>query len=76
MTNGEIQRAFKERMYAAGYKQRTVWILRDPKKREHITRSAFLKRFDELTKGWGGKKLSASFSTILSMIGREAQRRT
>jgi hypothetical protein len=76
MTNVEKQQAYKERMYAAGYKQRTVWIPRDPEKREHITRTIFLKRFDELTKGWSGKKLSAAFNTILGMVGREARRRT
>jgi hypothetical protein len=64
----ERQRAFKERLYAAGYKQKIIWVARDPEKSEYLTRSAFLRRFDKLTSGWSSGSLSELFNTILSMV--------
>jgi hypothetical protein len=64
--NKERQRDFKERMYAAGYKQKIVWVPRKPDGR--MSRSRFMKRFEELTEGWSGIRLSELFSAILSMI--------
>jgi hypothetical protein len=62
-------------MYAAGYKQKVVWVLR--KSDEKISRPKFMKRFEELTKEWSSVRLSELFSTILSMIesGKEVRRR-
>jgi hypothetical protein len=68
MSNTENQRAFKERLYAAGYKQKIIWVARDPEKGEHLTRSAFLRKFDRLIAGWSSSSLSELFNTILNMI--------
>jgi hypothetical protein len=68
MTNTETQRAFKERMYAAGYKQKIVWVVRASEKQKPLNRPAFLRRFDKLTAGWSSGSLSELFTTILSMI--------
>jgi hypothetical protein len=71
MTNTENQRAFKERMYAAGYKQKVVWVARE--KQEHLTRAVFLRRLDRLTAGWSSGSLSELFNTVISMV--EVKRR-
>lgn len=75
VSNTENQRAYKERMYAAGYKQKMIWVPRNPD--EKISRSKFMKQFEELTEGWSGIRLSGLYSDILSMVepGREARRR-
>jgi hypothetical protein len=70
MTNNERQKAFKDRMYEAGYKQKIVWVLRDPDEGTRISRETFLKRFGKLTAGWSGKSLSGLFRLILSMLER------
>jgi hypothetical protein len=69
----ERQREFKERMYAAGYKQRIVWVPR--KSKESISRSKFLKRFGELTAGWSSTRMSDLYATILGMIERRERKR-
>jgi G:T-mismatch repair DNA endonuclease (very short patch repair protein) len=68
MTNTERQREFKERMYEAGYKQKIVWVLRNPEEEKKLNRSAFLKRFDKLTSGWSAGSLSELCNNILSMV--------
>jgi hypothetical protein len=69
MGNTENQRLFKERMYAAGYKQAIVWVARDPEEGdERISRSIFLKRLDKLTEGWNVEILSKLYGFILSIV--------
>jgi hypothetical protein len=68
MTNREKQEAFKGRMYAAGYKQKTVWVLRYPEEGKKLTRAVFLRRFDKLTAGWSAGSLSELFHAILNMV--------
>jgi hypothetical protein len=69
MTNTETQRAFKARMYEAGYKQSIVWVARDPDAGSRkITRAAFIRKMDKLTGGWSPDMLSRLFNTVLSMI--------
>jgi hypothetical protein len=60
------QREYKERMYAAGYKQKMVWVSREPG--EKTSRAKFLKRFDELTEGWSSARLSEVFNIILAIV--------
>jgi hypothetical protein len=60
------QREFKARMYAAGYKQKMVWVPRGPG--EKTSRAKFLKRLDELTKGWNSATLSELFTVFLAVI--------
>jgi hypothetical protein len=68
MTNREKQKAYKERMYEAGYKQKMVWVMRNPEKEECVTRPVFMRKLDGLTKGWSAGRLSSLFNTILSMV--------
>jgi hypothetical protein len=69
MTNTEKQRAFKERMYAAGYKQKMVWVPRNPERARKMSREVFLRRFTEMTDGLDSDELSELFSIILNMTG-------
>jgi hypothetical protein len=75
MTVAERQRAYKERLYAAGYKQKVVWVARDPEQGKHLTRSAFLRRFDKLTAGWSSSSLSELFNVILGITGARKEAR-
>jgi hypothetical protein len=73
-TNAEIQAAFKARMYAAGYKQKQVWVLRDdpgPESRGAMDRNGFIRKVDELTAGWGKAKLSKLFRKLVETIKAE-----
>jgi hypothetical protein len=68
-TNTEKQHEFKARMYAAGYKQKQVWVLRDPGKRPAKTgRLDFIRKLDELTADWSPAKLSRVFGEIISLL--------
>jgi hypothetical protein len=67
------QREYKERMYAAGYKQKMIWLPRETG--EKISRSKFMKRFEELTNGWSSDRLSVLFAVILAIVERKGVRR-
>ena len=69
MTNTENQRAFKERMYEAGYKQKIIWVPRETEgKKAKLERNAFILRLEALTAGWTKTKLNKFFSEVLKII--------
>jgi hypothetical protein len=73
-TNAEIQAAFKARMYAAGYKQKQIWVLREepgPESSGAMDRNGFIRKMDELTAGWGKAKLSKLFRKLAETIEAE-----
>jgi hypothetical protein len=75
LTNNEKARAFKARMYAAGYKQVQVWVLKQPEKRKgKVTRNDFVRKLDELTAGWNKAKLSDLFLELINIIERKRRK--
>jgi hypothetical protein len=69
MTNTEKQAAYRERMYAAGFKQTRVWVPRETKeKATKMGRQAFLKKLDQLTSGWTKNRLSNLFNVLVPII--------
>jgi hypothetical protein len=69
MTNREIQEAYRERMYAAGYKQIRLWVPRDSEgKGVKTDRRAFIARLDTLTAGWSRTRLAQLFNELLAVI--------
>ena len=69
MTNTENQRAFKERMYNAGYKQKIVWIPRETEgKKAKMERKTFMLRLETLTAGWTKAKLNKFLGEVLKII--------
>jgi hypothetical protein len=75
MTTAEKQRAFKERMYKAGYKQVQLWVPRNAgeKSKTHMDRNAFIRKIDELTVGLSPSKLSKLFNDIIRMVKEKIQ---
>lgn len=72
--NKENQTAYRERLYAAGYKQTRIWVPREGEgKAVKITRLRFVKAMDALTAGWSNAKLSRLFSNFLKIIEKENQ---
>jgi hypothetical protein len=74
LTSQEKQRAFRERMYAAGYKQVQIWVLRkvDGKKRQ-FDRNGFLRKLDELTAGWSRSRLAKLFSELIKITEKRKE---
>jgi hypothetical protein len=70
MNNKEHQRAFKERMYARGYKQKIVWVKRDGESygKGHIDRLDFIRRMDSLTAGISTARISKVYKQTLDYI--------
>jgi hypothetical protein len=76
MTNVEKQREYKARLYAAGYKQVQLWVLRDGDKRPvKMDRKAFMHKVDELTAGWKKRELSGLFVELIQIIGKRKEAR-
>ena len=72
MTNRETQEAYRERMYAAGYKQVRLWVPRNSEGKEvKLERQAFLNKLEELTAGWSKTKLSRFFAGVLKIIAKK-----
>jgi hypothetical protein len=69
-TKVEIQRAYKEPLYAAGYKQKQIWVPREPesKKPVKMTRIIFIKKLAELTAGMDKAKLSGLLAELTEII--------
>ena len=68
-TVNERMRAFREKMYAAGYRQAQVWIpTKSEGKEAKMERRLFLRRLEALTIGWPKKKLSKFLSDVLKII--------
>jgi hypothetical protein len=61
-------------MYAAGYKQKQIWVLRDdpgPDGKTAMDRNGFIRKLDELTAGWGKAKLSKLFKKLVKTVELE-----
>jgi hypothetical protein len=69
MTRKERQDAYRERMYAAGYKQMRIWVLRGSESSaEKVERRVFLRRLEALTAGWSKAKLTRFLSGVLKTV--------
>ena len=63
------QDRYRERMYAKGYKQKRIWVLRESEgKAEQMKREAFMHRLEELMAGWSERQLSALFKKLLEYV--------
>jgi len=72
MTNNELQEAYRERKYAAGYKQIRLWVPRNSEGRMvKMDRKAFMHKLEELTAGWNRTKLSQTFTELLKIITKK-----
>ena len=65
-------------MYAAGFKQRVVWVPRedsDPPSR--MSRDTFMRRLDKLVADWSNAKRAKTFVDVLTIIEaiKEAERK-
>ena len=69
LTSKEKARAFKAKMYAAGYKQKQIWVPRQlGEKNGKITRNDFIRKLDELTADLSNKKQSDLFKELIRII--------
>jgi hypothetical protein len=65
----ERGRIFRERMYAAGYKIRIIWVKKEKSKADiKITRRDFLGRLGELTEGMTDGELSVLYGKMLASV--------
>ena len=68
-TDVERQKAHREKMYAAGYKQKIIWVPNESeKKTSKLEKKVFMRRLDALTLGWSKTKLNKLFREILKFI--------
>jgi hypothetical protein len=68
---GERVYEFRERMYAAGYKQKQIWVLRRPEDNEKpvkMDRNAFIRKLDELTADMSKARLSKLFIELINLV--------
>ena len=69
LSNTEKQEAYRDRMYAAGYKQKRIWVPRESEETPvKLERKAFILKLDELTAGWGKARLSKFLAEVLKII--------
>ena len=69
LSNTEKQDAYRERMYAAGYKQKRIWVPRESEKAPvKLERQAFILKLEELTAGWSKARLSKLFAEVIGII--------
>jgi len=69
MTSKEKNLLYREKRYAAGYKQIRLWVPRGSEGKEvKLTREMFEAHLQALTAGWSKAKLSKLFSSILKSI--------
>ena len=74
LKNRTAQSAYKARMYAAGFKQKMVWVPRDNDEKEStLDRGAFIRKLDELTADWSAAKLSKLFGDLLKIVKAKAK---
>jgi hypothetical protein len=74
--NYRRQKEFRERMFAAGYKVRVIWVKREADKgKPRMSRRGFLGRLGELTAGMSDRQLSGLYMEILRFVkaGREGK---
>ena len=68
-TNTECQQRFKARMYAAGFRQKQVWIRQDTGKRPaKMDMRSFTARMEKLTANWGDTDNLAQMFGLLVKI--------
>ena len=68
------QSAYKARIYAAGFKQKVVWVPRENGGKERkIDRGAFIRKLEELTADWSAAKLSKLFGDLLKIVKAKAK---
>jgi hypothetical protein len=67
LTNAEKQRAYKERLYAAGYKQVQVWVLRKDTP-ERVDRTRFIRELDGLAVRLTGAERKRLYKDLLEII--------
>jgi hypothetical protein len=69
LTDREKQRAYRERKYAAGYKQIRLWVPRNSEGKDvKVFRKAFAARVEEATAGWSKAKLAKLFRELITII--------
>ncbi|GHU38591.1 hypothetical protein FACS1894190_00480 [Spirochaetia bacterium] len=70
LTDKEKQKAFRDRMHAAGYKGKLVWVPRDPdgKPKPKMNRNVFIRKVDELTVSLSPTQLSKVLKETISFI--------
>ncbi|GMO15302.1 MAG: hypothetical protein Pg6A_01360 [Termitinemataceae bacterium] len=72
ISNRESQAAYRERMYAAGYKQARIWVPRKSEGRAvKMTRKTFISNMDALTAGWSNARLSKIYNEFIKVIINE-----
>ena len=75
--NAEYQRTYRERMFAAGYKVRVVWVKREPEKgKVKLTRRIFLDRLGEMTADWTDQQLSVLYGELLKHVKDKKEKRS
>jgi hypothetical protein len=65
-------------MYAAGFKQRVVWVPReDPDVPARMSRDTFMRRLDKIMADWSKAKQAQTFVDVLTIIEaiKEAERK-
>jgi hypothetical protein len=68
LTNAERQRAFKAKMYEAGFKQVQVWVQRNQEQNNRpvkMDRNTFIRKLDELTAGMTKTGRSKLYSELI-----------
>ena len=72
MTGKEKDEAYRNRMYAAGYKQMRIWVPRESEgKVVNMERKMFMVRLEALTAGWSKTDLSKFFFDVLKLIEKK-----
>jgi G:T-mismatch repair DNA endonuclease (very short patch repair protein) len=67
-TTAERQRAYKERLYKAGFKQTMVWVKRkEAKMPEKISIANFVKQLKELTAGLSEEALTQLLKLLIKI---------
>jgi len=68
-TDVEKQRDRRARMYAAGYKQKNIWVpVNSEKEDANMEREAFTLRVTALTAGWPKRKISKLLKEVLEVM--------
>ena len=66
MTNREAQEAYRNRMYASGFKQARLWVPRDfDPKASKLQKEAFTLKLDQLTAGMNKSSAAKLYARLL-----------
>jgi len=70
----ERQRVFREKMYAAGFKQTAIWINRkEVRYVKNMQHGVFMKRLGKITLGWNEKDLSELYNLIIKIASAKKE---